>query len=465
MTDETELEAYLVKNAERLVRALAKMPDDKKLDVFGKHIRRERFGNPYSRFLRGDLSFRLGGEDSTSTAQTVQFYLQHFNGVNSAPEPLAEEPVDLKYFVYDVFKNSGFTPIPHRFIEFPDAILLTSLGDMMLEEKLAGLPLKERDRLNKVSGELLLDFHHYGQKVLSQIVANAKILEAIRFRAERPQMPKGLRTLNAFFLRYHKRIPDEAEEKEFITSYAPVCDICDNSNFKTNLIHGDFGAQNILGKKAVEIWMPENMGVIDLTNLQFGNPVMEQARLGVSNNMLLSPAEWNSSMANYMRKRAAKTYDIVEYKESWFGKLGKLPLQPDVEKESYTLLYTGIINYPWAPFEGYIDALYNEGEKQRNSSDFKAQTKYDMLAFERPAIGFTKEQAGRNSGQGLDYVLSNPGQFLWNQEQLRNLERLKKFWKDIGYIPEKDITRELESRIKTAYEAREAKTKANTPEQ
>ena len=448
MDEFRELETYLTSHAEDIVRMLRGIPPERQITAFEKRLRSERLGNPFSTFLRGDLSFREGNSDSTATANAVQFYIQHFNG--STDEQIGEEPADLKFFAYDIFKSSGITPIPFKIAGFPKAILLTSLGDMTMEEKQVGQNVKERARLFNSGLELLSGLHHHGRKVIAQIVSNERVLQALRQRNAGPHLNKAVRALRAYYSRYQGDMPNEAVEEEFRYGFSPLAWIYDNPEFRVVPEHGDFGAQNILGKKASQEWRAENMGVIDLTNLRFNHFMLGVARLGTSFNMFLTPAEWNAGIAHYMRHSATQTYDVAKYRETLLGKIGQLHLQPDVEREIDTLFYAGAIFEPWKML-GYTDRVYLESEQKDD------RTKYKRWVFERPTLLFAREQMGRNSGLALDYVIKNPERFLWNEEHMRSFERLRTFWKNEGYIPAGDIGQETMEKIAEAYEEKERK--------
>jgi len=209
------------------------------------------------------------------------------------------------------------------------------------------------------------------------------------------------------------------------------------------------------------VWTPENVQIIDLTNLRLGHPMIDLAKFGVSHNILLGPDGWNSAIANYINQTADIIYDIPEPRESLARRLGlkhrgeekRTPLKPDVEKEMFSVYYAAAVSEPWKA-EGYNDTLFLESQKQTEMPGFKGQTRYERLVYEKPTINLTLDQMGRNIGLALDYILANPEKFLFGDNQLEQLGRLKEFWKREGVVPGEDITKELESKIDSLYQVR-----------
>jgi hypothetical protein len=438
MADENKVEAYIAKNAEDIVRTMKSLAPEQSLYIFEINFKKERFGNPHSRFLRTDIGYRLGNGDSTAAKQDLQFYAQYFNGNNAAiqetPETasISPEPLDLKYLVYDLFKSSGLTPMPYRFPRLPNAVVLSSEGDMMLEERLVGLPPKERAKLNENCGEVLLGFQRHIPTILQQIVSNKKVIDAIRARGNMPHIEKAKGYYKAHcdvYVPCDEETLKEAQE-EVGKLYLPIASVYDAN--KASLIHGDAGAQNFIGWKNNEAWTPENIRLIDLTNFRFGDVMFDLAKLATSHNMLLGTDEWNKSIDTYLKKRAE---EIVEVR----GVFSRVDVQPETAKQANTAFYSGIIHESWKR-TGYMNRLQKT-----------CPQKYDVLVHERPALEYTNDEMGRNMRLAMDYIIKNPGDFTWTEEQIKTIMDFREFAEKDGFIPFKDIAKDIEAQCKEAY--------------
>jgi|SRR3989344_1155334 len=442
MTNETELETYLTVHAEEIVRLLEGIPKEQGVNVFEKGFKRERFGNPYSKFLKGTFSFRKGGEDSVQTAHPTQFYVQHFNGdsENGAAE---QEPLFLKYLLYQLFQESGITPIPHELPSIQGGILLSSRGDQMLEERLAGLPLDERFRLAQVATDVLLNFHMYAGSILAKVVSKAGVIEAIREREARPFIEKAVSNFRTIYQRKHGKLPSDAAELEFAELFSPFSETLDE--YKGYLIHGDSGAQNFVGYKNKELWTPENVSVIDLTKMRLGHFMSDVANLLTSNNMLLSSKQWIKIVDDCMAKQASRPFQLERKWILGTKKIELPPFDPEYSKEGYSLYFTSAVCSPLKN-RGYVGRL-----------GIKSPQKLDVWASVRPSLGYTEEGMGREMKQALEYIPQDSGRFFWNDTQLMRIKGLSKFLIGEGLLPERDITKDLEERNKKAYEELRAK--------
>lgn len=435
MEDETKIDVYLAKSGTEIVRTLKskEIQPAQKVDVFA-HGRERMFCNFGSKFFRGNLSYLVdGAEDKHSVA----FYLQYFNGKTSLGEQAVEpELLALKAATYDVFKASGITPEQHTLGDLGkiEVLLLSSVGDMTLERKLAGLPIKERERLNRIAGELLMQFHSYAQKSLATIVQNPPLLKAIERRGAIPHVEKAAGYYRE--LKGNGNSEPTEEETRFTRSYAPIAAIYDS--MKSSLIHGDAGAQNFIGEKSKETWEKADVKIIDLTNLRFGEVMFDLAKLATSHNMLLGIDEWNSTVEYYAKLRANQVLNV-------HGAFAKTDLQPEAAKEMFTAFYAGIVH----------ESLKRMGLTAKVKRT--CPEKYRLLVAERPALNYTGEEMGRNMGLALDYILFSQSRFLWNPEQLKALSVLKERLISEGIIPKKEATKDLEAKCKAVYSEPAAK--------
>jgi len=418
---EDKLREYLSKNYVYLIGKLREdLPADQEITLTGQEFKSERYGNPLSKFWKGKYSFRRGGADATTPEETAKFYLEYFNGENEGND--RKDLMDLKFAMYSLFADTGMTPKPHKMRWMPKALLLSSTGDTMLEEKLLELPLEERDTLNQTSGDLLFKFHLAAENVWSTILStDSNVLESVRYRAKRPTIDKSLECFASFKKNKGEDLSSKTKRR-FVELYSPIAQIYDEN--KTCLVHGDAGAQNIVGPEGEEIWTSENMGLVDLENLGLGHPMFDEAKRSTSNSMRLNPGQWNKVIVNYIKNSAGRFIKKVE--EGGFLKKATA-LNNKTMGSANTLFYAGAVN----------ESLIRIGFMHRFENESPA--KYDVWLCDRPILRNTDVEMGRNIKLALDYVLENRKEFILEEDNQGKgkFKDLRKFFVEEGLVPEK----------------------------
>lgn len=395
------------------------------------HLEEERFGNPFSRFWVGNYRFKRGNSDSVEPEEDIYFYMEHFNGKENQEWKKLR---DLKFLLYDAFSDSGVTPLPYEFEDFPKILLLSRVGDCMLEQKLAEAPEDERSRLNQSAGDLLFRFHQYARKVFAEIISEKyrPIIESLNERSKhkKPALEKAVQCLRDIKEDKGETL-SEAAEKEFRGLYKLIESVCDSH--ENYLIHGDAGAQNIISQKNKQKWDSEDMKLVDLECLEFGDPMFDEADKSTSHNMGLAPEHWNQAIENYIRNSAGQyvsppksIWNLFKSKES----ASKIQIDDKAVEAHMSMFYPRAVHKPLTRI-GYMHKLHK-----------KSQEKYDLWLKVKPYLKNTEVEQGDNIKMALDFMIENPSDFIFSESIPNSLPQLRKFLCDEGIIPGKSELKE-----------------------
>ncbi len=406
---ESRIKSYLAERDKEIIRMLTGI--DEEIDITGFVLEKERLGNYFSKFWGGQYRFRRGGENSTVPEEEVKFYVEYLNGGRS------DDEFNLKFRDMKLFEKSGLTPTPYRLEGLPRIILMSRKGEEMLEQRLRGKELDERRRLNLVTGDMLFRFHTYAERVWPEVVSEGGVvLESIQRRASTPEIEKSLR----FF-----RACTQSSDCEllFRSLYeGTIAGVYDDHRIA--LVHGDAGAQNIVGPENKEKWETEDLELIDMEDLRLGHPMIDESKKTTSHNMLLSPEYWNEAIVNRMENEAKR---VVSREQRWYRR--KDPLLSEALREAKTVFYAAAIHEPFKRV-GYMRELQRKHPERHNA----------WLA-DRPCLHDTDQEMRQNMFLAFDYQLKNPGEFLWERPQLDQLSSLRDLFEQevFGNIDQRTI--------------------------
>ncbi len=410
---EERIDEYLVGNSVEVVHLLRPDLVGQPVHVEGHEMQRSRIGNPYSEFWRGAIYFKIGTSDSLSPKEQVDFY------VESMPPEMADE-ADFKLDAYGLFERSRMTPPAHRLRGLPRAILMPCIGELTLEQKLAGLSRDERIKLHLLAGKALSNLHSYAVGLISSAICEDRLLDKIRSRSQASSLKKMIESFEivAYGGQSQPRIEDSAIV-DFTHLYGPIADATDNN--QNQLIHGDAGGQNIVGPAAPISWQSENIKFVDLGGLRLGHPMFDLANLTITHNMRLFPADWDAGIEQYQKEVGEKAY--LAPNKGIFGRRTAIEPQDALRRKNHTLFYASVVK----------NALRRMGLMGKLRSE--APDKFGVWTAERPYLANADNEMGITIGLALDYVVNCSNRFLWDEISLNKLGKLKDLLSKYRVIP------------------------------
>jgi len=305
--------------------------------------------------------------------------------------------------------GSGVVPRAYLLEGVDNLLLLESAGDRTLDERLFRnhLSPKEKDELVKHAIDALATFTTYAGRTASEILRGGdRHLELRQWLTS-----VGAKDMEASARRYFKVVkPDEAgsddgQEKEatgsVIHNYAPIIRVYSGDG--QQIIHGDGGAQNFLGPLRAE-WT-DNINLVDLASLRFGFPVFDLAQLLTSPGMHYKPENWDEFLDYFMGRSVPA---CARSNES--------------DRRAATQFYSAAIHEPC--------------KRVIRKRDFAVSNprQYEQWMESRPSLDGSDEEMSVYVGDALHHILSKPGKFQFNGEDLRRLGAFQKYLKAEGVL-------------------------------
>lgn len=300
---------------------------------------------------------------------------------------------------YDLMKDSHVVPGAYKIGGIDNSILLESMGDRTLDDKLYrnNLSEKEKDRIVKESIRVLAIFHIYARQKSSQLLMNLnkhkRLVNWLR--------SAGIKDLKKSSQRYFGG--NIGERKDVLHNYAPIIRVYTEKNGQ-QLIHGDAGAQNFIGPPRSE-WDASNIKLADLAGLRFGHSIFDLAQLLTSPGMKYDPEKWN------------------EYREFYRD----ISIAPgERSKENDIKLAT----------RDYASKIHEPSKRLITFRTFREEDSENFRAWveRRPSLNGCELELGDYVKDALSYILDHPKETNFSKDELKKLEKHGRYLQEKGII-------------------------------
>ncbi len=411
------------RNNHRIARLFGGVSQDQEIEITSLNLHKTRGVKEGYEFLAGNLEYR-SKDASSSEVKSIEFFAKYYSPKKASPasldDPTNLPSVEIEDGFYDLMRGSSVVPKAYLLPRERGLLLMENAGNTTLETKVAGLSEQQKYKFAKPAIDALIEFNAFARGVMPRVFDNEVMRKWLQRQNKRTMIDSMKRHLSMLEV-------NDQETENMLGAFIPVIEVYDAN--RNQLIHGDAGAQNIVGPEEKDKEMPlpwnkKEVKIVDLASMKFGVPLFDLSQLITSPGMNLGVSFWNDAIMQYKKAELERMGARQSIRILGIEVNGNFPmikksfrLSEEARREAYTQFYSGVLR---ECIKRVAKLRWIEKRLKSLSSD-----DYRSWAASNPVIANSEDEMTGNVEKAAEYIASNPYFFDFSKSEIEDMKKLR----------------------------------------